>query len=107
MESVSFFFKTLIISFIAVLVMQIEISGGTIEDHVLGMIRTSSISEPVHRVADGATKVIRNGWNTVSRWINKNRPAVGERAASLFNTERSEGYRRSQEKSQESETDSN
>lgn len=98
MESITFFFKSLVVAFIAVLLMQAEVGGATVEEHILVFLRGSSVAQPIHEVAEGATKVIRTSWNQVTRWINNNRPLVGERAASLLNLERSEGYKRSQEK---------
>jgi hypothetical protein len=98
MESISFFFKSLLIAFVAVLVMQVQVGSSTLEDHVLAFARTSTVTQPVQLVADGATKAIRNGWNYISRWVNNHRPAAGERAASFFNMERSPEYTKTKEK---------
>lgn len=97
MDSISFFVKSLIIAFVAVLFMQIEMGNDTIEGHLLGFVRTSSVTQPLHTVANGAAKAIRNGWNQITRWVNGKKPAVGERASSLFNNfERSDAYKKAE-----------
>jgi hypothetical protein len=95
MEAFSFFFKSLLIAFVAVLLMQIELGGDTVESHILTFVRTSTVTEPVQNVATGATKAVRNGWNYVTKFVNNNKPAVGERASAVFNNfERSDAYKK-------------
>jgi hypothetical protein len=106
MESISFFIKSFLIAFIAVLLMQVEIGGATVEDHILSFVHTSSISQPLKTIADGGVKAIRNGWSVLSRLVNNNKPAVGERASSFFNMNRSEGYRKSEDTKKSSDDSS-
>lgn len=97
MDSISFFIKSLVIAFVAVLFMQIEVGNDTIEGHILYFARNSNVTQPIQTVASGAAKAVRNGWNTVTKWVNHNKPSVGERASSMFNNfERSEAYKKAE-----------
>jgi hypothetical protein len=96
MESISFFFKSFLLAFVAIILMQVQVGGDTIENHILDFVHGSSIAHPIQLVADGGAKAIRTGWNYVSGWVNNNKPAISERASSMLHWERSEAYKKSE-----------
>jgi hypothetical protein len=94
MGSIIFAVKALIITVAVILLMQVEFGGEKLEYKVADYVRASVISHTVQGVADGAVRVIRDGWKQISIGVNKvvsraaksDRP--GERAEKFFDFKR-------------------
>lgn len=65
-----FFIKTLVMTFVLVAFLQVRVGQDTLEWHATHFIQTSAITEPLRQVAIGGSKLVRDGFNFVSREIN-------------------------------------
>jgi hypothetical protein len=72
MMDIFFFLKTLALTLIVVLLMQIQIGGKTIETRAVGWIQSSMIVSPLQEVAQGGAKLARDLTHKVAQKIHKN-----------------------------------
>ena len=72
MDSFSFFLRTLALTIIAVLIMQVRWGTGTIEDQVMNFMTSSAVVRPIDDTAKGAVVLIRNTWSKATQTINTN-----------------------------------
>jgi hypothetical protein len=72
MDAFSFFLRTLALTIIAVLVMQVRWGTSTIEDQVMNFMTSSAIVRPIDDTAKGAVVLIRNSWTKITQTINTN-----------------------------------
>ncbi len=103
MSHIFYVIKIAIVTFLFVLVMQIEVGHRSIENHAEGFIRKSSILEPIRQVAEGAfiasKNIYRTGIKTVDSFVTKQFRAEnspGQRK--LLEIKRSLAYQKDQEK---------
>lgn len=98
MGSLIFFIKTMAITLIVVVLLQIKVGNETLEDKTLHFVYTSDLTTPLREAAEGGVVFIRDLWNKIAGNINtefsraiesKNRP--GERRIGI-NLERSKEY---------------
>lgn len=86
-SSITFVIKVFIVTTVTLAFLQIRMGGDSLENHITGFVRTSSLMEPVHVSAEGATKLFRNSWNRLGQMIS------GEKSQRTFiNIERSKAY---------------
>jgi len=67
-----FFVKTFILTVAAVVVMQIEVGGKSVESHAMSWVQSSAVVAPLNGVAKGAAKMARDLTATISAKIKKN-----------------------------------
>jgi hypothetical protein len=67
-----FFVKTFILTVVAVVVMQIQIGGKSVESHAMNWVQSSAIVAPLNGVAKGAAKMARDLTTTISAKIKQN-----------------------------------
>lgn len=98
-----FVLKTLVITIVLVLLMQIKIGTATIEQHSLAWIQNSAITDTLRSVAQGAVKATVQGYRWMSSAFDTN---VGKRFSKenepgsrlSIKLHRSEAYEREQDK---------
>lgn len=95
MLNLMFFVKTLALTTLIVITLQVRFGTVTLEDHATSMIRTSAIIQPLQEIAEGGVKVIRNSIHWVSAQVNsqmaKRRGANSEKTSAV-EFKRSEAY---------------
>lgn len=103
MSHIFYVLKIGLITFIVVLVMQIEVSNRTIENHAESFIRKSSILEPIRQISEGAFIASKNAYRitikTIDSFVTKQFRAEnspGQRK--LLEIKRSLAYQKEQEK---------
>lgn len=64
-----FFAKTFALTIAIVLVMQIEVGSRSLENHAMSWVQTSSITAPLHGVARGGSRLVRDVSSKVSNAI--------------------------------------
>ncbi len=69
MPEVMFVLKSLAITVVLMIGLQIKIGNTSLEDSLQGWIRTSSISNYVHGVSSGAVLAIRNAAQTTKDFV--------------------------------------
>ncbi|OFZ19464.1 MAG: hypothetical protein A2Z20_05425 [Bdellovibrionales bacterium RBG_16_40_8] len=72
MSNLFFFIRTLIFTFVVVLLLQIRFGEKTAEDYTMDFLTSSSLIKPVNQTADKAVIFIRNMLAKISRSINTN-----------------------------------
>ncbi len=70
MSEIFFFARILVVTMVAVLLMQVRWGDQTIEDHTMAFLTTSTLVAPIDETAQAAGIFIRNGWNRVTKSIN-------------------------------------
>ncbi|MEZ4873476.1 MAG: hypothetical protein R2827_14800 [Bdellovibrionales bacterium] len=93
-----FFLKTLIMTFIVILVLQIKVGELTLEQKAAHWARQSSLVEPIQEVAHGGLLIVRDGWRKLygllsgeAQEIFKSEEAPGNRSLGIT-LERSKEY---------------
>jgi hypothetical protein len=71
MGEVAFVLKSLVAAVLLVAVMQVKVSGNTIERHTESWLQTSSVSLYVQKIAAGAVLLAQNSTKSVSNLISK------------------------------------
>lgn len=101
-----FFVKTLAITFLVVVLMQVKWGEGTVEEHTLEFIQTSSLIQPLQKTAAGGVHLVQNSIRWLSQQVNqKIRHQSGTEEASLggraseFKLKRSEAVEKKQNNS--------
>ena len=109
MADILFVLKSFLVTFILVVVMQIQVGNNTIESHLQGWIRGSVVVQSLRDIAHGAVKVISQGYqSTVSTLDTKlgrgfNREQMAGTRGFGWPKERSESYRKEETKRAEQE----
>ncbi|MCB0408057.1 MAG: hypothetical protein KDD34_07635 [Bdellovibrionales bacterium] len=92
--------KSIAVTILIVLLLQIKIGNDTVEDQAVFWFRSSSIVQPIQTVVDGGVKLIRNTLSGVANLFHfKIFQKVNERAGNRdlnFKIERSREYIREQ-----------
>ena len=102
MLNLMFFIKTILITVLIVLILQIRFGSLTLEDHARHFIQTSALAQPVQDVAESGAVAVRKGMNWVTREINQRvRGHWFAEARKNFNLHRSEGYHHNRGKAKE------
>ncbi|MDC0980310.1 hypothetical protein OAQ84_01100 [Bdellovibrionales bacterium] len=65
MGDLYFLIKTLIGTFVVVVLLQIKIGEGTVERHVMGWIHQSEMTAPIQEAAHGGVIAIRELWKKI------------------------------------------
>lgn len=95
-----FFVKTLALTFLLMVALQTRVGEGTIEDHAMNFVRTSALTQPLHRIASSGAQVIRTSTNWLAKQVNQRLRKPGAQEAALggrgenFQFKRSEGFER-------------
>jgi hypothetical protein len=66
MSAMFFVLKTFVLTVVVVMLMQIKIGRGTIEEHSMHWIRNSDAVETLRYVAEGAVSVAQSGMKAIS-----------------------------------------
>lgn len=104
MSDFLFVLKALVATVVLVFFMQIRIGPSTIEHHTLAWLQNSFLVDNLRFVANGAVKVVSQGYEYVSSFVNKNVGAPSEQAeghesrVERLRPRRSEAYYREQER---------
>ncbi len=61
MSEFFFFVKSLVLTLVMVLVMQIQVGERTLESHAMGWVQTSALVAPIQSAAHGGAKMLRDG----------------------------------------------
>lgn len=72
MDSLYFILKSLVVTFVIVLFMQIKWSDRTLEYEAHRFLTSSTIVKPLESTAQGAVTFVRNMWNKVTKSLNSN-----------------------------------
>jgi hypothetical protein len=72
MSSLTFFARTMVLTFVAVLLLQVRWGTTTLEDHTMNFLTSSALVKPIDQTASGMVIFIRNTWNRVTKSINTN-----------------------------------
>lgn len=72
MPEVMFVVKSLVVTIILVLCLQVKLGAATAEDHMQDWIRTSTVTKHLKDVAQGATLAITNAAKMVSTFASDN-----------------------------------
>lgn len=72
MGSILFVVRTLALTFVLVVLMQIHWKGKTIEDHTMGLLTSATLATPIEKTADGAVIFVRNSWTRLTQMLNTN-----------------------------------
>lgn len=86
MSDILFFIKTLFITFIFIVVLQVKVGDLTLEQRAAHWARTSEVMEPVKQAARGGVVVIHQTWNRLTSHL-------GDKAQAVFKSEDSPGRR--------------
>ena len=70
MRDVIFILKSFLITSIIVILLQLKVGGGTVEDHTIIWLENSLITRPLHYVVAGGVAVTRDLWFTVTGNVN-------------------------------------
>jgi hypothetical protein len=70
MDSILFIFKTLIITAVVVVFMQVKWGNNTIENEAYHFLTSSSVIVPIENVADSAVVLVRNTWRKMTGIFN-------------------------------------
>lgn len=101
MPEVMFVIKSLVVTVIIVLCMQVKMGSATVEDHMHDWMRTSAVTQYLKGVAEGATLAIHNAARMVSGFASEKfgggTPLVEKQQAGRLNFEfkRSQAYEKS------------
>lgn len=89
MDEFKFILKSLVITFVVLMLMQIKVGTTTVEIETLHWIETSAVTKYLQNVSAGAVLAIRNGAQTTSDFIAKtfNQTDANSNRASRFNFE--------------------
>ncbi len=94
MLNLMFFVKTLALTALIVMVLQIRFDTVTLEEKATTLIRSSALVQPLQQVAEGGVRVIRSSINWVSSQVNrqmtKRQGAASEKSG--LQLKRSEAY---------------
>lgn len=88
MNDVKFFLKCLGLTLLVVLLSQMQVGDRSVEAHAMNAIQGAAMFTPMNRVADGATKVIRDVSGKLHSAIDKNqgkRKAGEKKPSRAFN----------------------
>lgn len=104
MPDIMFFIKAIVVSLVIVMIMQVKIDKVTLEDHASMFIKHSTLMSPLQEVAAAGVKATRSSIKWVSKQVNthvtgkwnKKKPEQNNYGGVSF--QRSESYRREQEK---------
>lgn len=69
MSDIFFFVKTFVLTVAIIVLMQIEVGQRSIESHALSWIHTSPIIAPLNGAAKGASKLIRDTYDSIQKKI--------------------------------------
>lgn len=72
MSNLFYFFKSLVLTFVFVFVLQIRIGNQSLEDRALFWIHDSQVMVPLQEVAEGGVKILQRMWDTLTRGLQRN-----------------------------------
>jgi len=89
MGEVAFVLKSLVAAVLLVAVLQVKVSGNTLERHTETWLQTSSVSNYIQKVASGAVLLVQNSSKAATQLISKtfNGNVSPENRASKLNIE--------------------
>lgn len=103
-----FFVKTMALTFLIMIAMQTKWGDSTVEDHAMEFIRSSALTQPLHRMASSGAHAVRESTKWLAKQVNQkirghhgqsSEASLGGRAQS-FQFKRSEGYERKKAESE-------
>ena len=102
MEEVMFVIKSLIVTVVVIVCLQIRVGQQTVEAHAMDWIHHSSISQHLQDVAEGAVKVANQGKSAVANLVGSSQAAdektTEASTGSWFKIKRSAAYYRQKER---------
>ncbi len=72
MMDLFFFLKTLLLTVLLILFLQIKVGSKTLENHTLEFVQSSSIVSPINQAAFGASQLVRDVVSRATISIRKN-----------------------------------
>jgi len=72
MGTIYFALKALVVTFVLVLLMQVQWGDSTIEGHAMEFLTSSAAVKPIDETATGVVVFIRNSWSKFTKSINTN-----------------------------------
>src|SRR5690606_34334297 len=88
MMDLMFFIKTLVLTLLVVMLLQIEVGGKSLETQAMSFMHDSQVTRPLNDVASGAAELVRDLAKKISSGINSNaekaKPKVEEAKRSTF-----------------------
>jgi hypothetical protein len=72
MGAVGFFIRSVILTGVLVMLLQIRWEGTTLEAHTMNFFRSGALAQPVDQTASGLVVLIRNSWSKMTSAINTN-----------------------------------
>ncbi len=67
MGAFSFFIRTMILTVLVVLILQIRWGEASLEDHAMSFITSSAVVAPLNSTAQGTVRFLRNMWTKANR----------------------------------------
>ena len=74
------FLKAFLLTSVVVILLQVKIGDGTVEDHTIIWLEGSSMTRPLHRVVSGGVLAIRDLWMTFTGNIKTPEDTIGSRS---------------------------
>lgn len=71
MDAVKFVLKSLLVTVVVVMIMQIKIGSKTVESHVNQTARQAGIIDMAQNFADGASRIVGQGWTMFVGGVDK------------------------------------
>ncbi len=68
-EQFFFILKTLVATFLVLLLLQVKLNGATIENQIRSGFHNSALLVPVQSVVGGAAKLAHEGWSSAVRFF--------------------------------------
>ena len=72
MDAFGFVLKSLVVTCLLVVVLQVRFGNATLEDHTMSLLTESAVIQPLNGIAHNAVVATRNGWNSFLRMIDTN-----------------------------------
>lgn len=76
MFNLFFMIKTLILTFVILVIMQVRVGEFTLEQRAMFFVHDSPVVEPLREVAEGSTRAVRNWLRGISQQIGKSGKAL-------------------------------
>lgn len=69
MESFSFVIKTVLVTALIIWVCQFKVAEKPVEKHFIEFVRGSTMTEPIHKIAEGSRKLGNDAWAGIQQLI--------------------------------------
>lgn len=93
MGAFGFVIKVAVLTIAIVWVSQMTVGERTVEDHFKGFVHDSSVTAPLHKVAEGARKISQDGIQEFREFVGTEKSAKGEKASESETTRKASTFR--------------